>query len=122
MQTGGYFVSKEAEDAAKWRMLQEYNEARSNLGNFDNEFKKIGRSLQSLASAYLMVYGVKFTVSDEGIRAVNTSTGAEIANVPKAYLSFETSVKLITDYEETYKRIRELEASLRVGESFPKLI
>jgi hypothetical protein len=115
MQYGGYFVDEQAEKAAKWDMVQERRESYSHKGALENEFKKMGKSLYSLASAFDSVHGFKFIVSEDAIGAINASTGARLTTVPRQYLSFENATKLIADYEAAIKRIAELDASLGPG-------
>jgi hypothetical protein len=115
MQYEGYFVDEQAEKAAKWDMVEERRKAHSHKGALENEFKKMGRSFYSLASTFDSVYGYKFIVNEDAIGIINPSTGAKIPPIPRAYLSFENVAKLISDYEETTKRIAELEASLGPG-------
>jgi hypothetical protein len=109
---GGYFMNQEAEKAKLYDMLQEQRKICGHLGALDDEFKKIAEAWSQMAMAFRMVDGVTFTLTDEGIRAVNDYTKATISVLPKQYLSYETITRLISDLEASRRRKADLNKNL----------
>ena len=110
---GGYFVSEEAEKAAKWDMLEEYHQTVSHLGVLENEFKKVSNSLGILASAFdKPTDRVEFDVSSTQIGVMTISNKTRLGVIPRGHIEFTSLAKLIEDYQKTVARKRELENDL----------
>ncbi len=110
MQTR-YFMNQEAEDAAKWRIVEQYKSAQARLAALESELKKIGDGLVQVGRAFQNVHGTTFAASGS-IDAVNTLSKALVGRIDLAEITADNLTRLIEDLEATRKLKDESEERL----------
>jgi hypothetical protein len=112
----GYFMSDDAEKAAKWNIVEQQREAKEHLLALESEMTTLGEqwlafgvALKSPGNYVFDITGSTITLGQHnaGLRQPLgwlTSTG---------YPSWERFSELLTDYQETSKKKADLTAKLR---------
>jgi hypothetical protein len=110
---GGYFVSEEAEKAAKWDMREEYKRTKARLVTLENELRKIGDAWTGMGKWFKDPLGISFQANAQQITAVKAKSKITVEAIPLEYLNADAIVRLINDLEETRKSKDDLEARLK---------
>jgi hypothetical protein len=114
MTYGGYFVSDQAEKAAKWEAVEEFRERKQHLLVLQNEMLKIGREWEPFANALKSPKSFYFKVEAENITVLYSQQSSQTtAQIPRTHLDWGTLSKLLSDYQATTERIKELEPQFR---------
>ena len=111
----GYFMSEEAEKAAKWDMLQDLKAQKSSSGVLHERADKIGKSLENFGrvlqnSSWILT---RTQTSIKGKATIVEARGAEL-EIPLSDLNADEICRLIDDIAETRQRIKTLQE--RLGE------
>ena len=113
MQPGSYFVSEQAEMAAKWQMVEDYKSASAKLALLLAELKNIGDEWAGIARVLQGPRGFSFEVEGTKLTVKNELTKANIASLHSSRVSWESLTKLIEDYRNTLKTKDELSSRLK---------
>jgi hypothetical protein len=112
-----YFMSQEAEMAAKWKMFEDYKELAARLSVLEREANSIGVVINNLAVA-LMGSPQKIGITREGFVSIPSGPGRQELNISKVDVAGIT--KLIQEIQETAKQKGELHVKLtQLGMSLP---
>src|SRR5438132_1122464 len=109
MSTGNYFVSDEAEKAAKWDAFEELRQSREHRDALEDIMKKLGKALNGLAYAIQHPKECLFEIDRQDITIAKPPEMGVFAHVVRADFDWESVFKLLTDYKTTVQRISELE-------------
>ncbi len=107
MSIGSYFVSEEAEKAARWDAQQGFIELKRHRDTIVAEMEKLGKALGDFGYVLQRREGCSFDA-----RPSEIAVGREqrmVAHVEPTQLDWQTVHKLITDYVATTQRIAQLE-------------
>ena len=118
MQRRGYFMTQEAEDAAKWRMLTEYHQTIERLAALKSELKSLGESLEHFGRG---LSNPEFRFVLDGDLLVGTREGTpDVPQIqtPVSALDAERVLKLLKNLAETEARSSELHQLLEEAGAF----
>jgi hypothetical protein len=115
MQTGAYFMSEEAEKAAKWEMVEEYQRMKNEAARIRNKLKKTGDSLEQFGR--LLANGV-VVFKEQGGRIIGNlpdvgNPDGITVSIPTEHLNAAYVLGLISRLNEVQTRRNELLASLK---------
>ncbi len=113
MSFRGYFVSDEAEKAAKWDAFEEYRQAKQRLFALETVMTKLGKSLDGFAYAIQHPKEHKFLVNVEDVTVAKQLQQGAVVHVTKADLDWNAVSNLISDYQTTFARVQELAPNFR---------
>lgn len=112
----GYFVSEEAEQAAKWKMVEELRTKKEHLVVLKNELKNLAekwaefaRVMQSPDLHSFAVAPQKITVGKWGEKPARP-----IAEIRDSSVQWDSLTKLVTDYQRTEGDVRTLQSQLNL--------
>lgn len=111
MTYGGYFVSDEAEKAAKWDALEEFRELKRHRDTITDAMSKTGKALGDFAHVLQHREGCTFDLQPSGI-TVGRERSA-VAHIDSTQFDWQAVSSLIADYIATTRRIAELEPRFR---------
>lgn len=119
---GGYFVSEEAEQAAKWKIVENYNRAKAKLAVLEGELKEASADLSEMGrntSRDYLLGSNTFLFSDKQVRIVNENApsgrSANITEISLKYFNADLLVNLLKDFQNTRTEVKELKASLKAA-------
>ena len=109
LKRGGYFMSDEAEKAAKYDMIVKLRKTREKLTVLRDQAKEIGKALEDFGmilanpSWKLKVEDAEIIGKAEQFRGVSSAT----LTIKRSYLSDDLIVRLILELESTEKDLEE---------------
>jgi hypothetical protein len=111
---GGYFVSEEAEQAAKWKMVEELKRDKEHLVVLKKEMKNLGerwiefaRTMQSPDLHAFDVAAQKITVGQWDSRP-----SRPVAEIRESDTNWDSLARLVSDYQKTANNIKTLQNDL----------
>lgn len=111
MSIGSYFVSEEAEKAARWDAQQEFIELKRHRDTIAAAMERLGKALEDFGYVLQHREGCAFDA-----RSNEIAVGREqrmVVRVDPTHLNWESVSRLIADYTATIGRIAELEPRFR---------
>jgi hypothetical protein len=106
---GGYFMTEEEKDAAIGKLVQEYSQAKKNVGLFKEEARKIGMQFAQLGRC-LMEFPQDFTLDGQ---AVEGSLSVQIRNFDSFIFRADRIMALTNDLRKAMKDIERLEPKIK---------
>lgn len=115
---GGYFVSEEAEKAAKWQLVENYNSAKAKLAALDGQLKQAGTTFLDMGRVVKDIHsGIVFKFGKDQITVVNEShsygQAQTVAEIGLKFLNAESLITLLKDFQDTRRTVEELRANLK---------
>lgn len=107
---GGYFVSEEAEMAAKWKMVEDHKKAKGKLATLVREASTVGLRIQRLQVA-LCGSPLKIKIVRDKVISVPVEEKWEEVDISK--VDSDEIMKLIVDIDATSKLKADLGEKLR---------
>ncbi len=107
MSIGSYFVSEDAEKAARWDDQQEFLELKRHRDTIVAAMEKVGKALGDFGYVLQHREGCSFDARPHEI--VVGREQRMVARVEPTQLDWQTVSRLITDYISTTQRVAQLE-------------
>jgi hypothetical protein len=115
MQAGGYFVTSESEKAAKWDILEQYQDKKSHMATLENQMQKLAEALSKLSFYLRNPHGMEipYVETDEEIVGRNMLSKVETFRLTKEQFNWENLVALVKDYQGTQREKERLHKQLK---------
>jgi len=108
-----YFMSTDAEAAAKWRMVEEYNQKKARLAALENEMRQLGETWSGMARVLKEPDAFGVEKMGQQILAYNRQSKVKIADLTPAQANWDTVVRLLSDYQQTKAEKERLAGNLK---------
>ena len=117
---GGYFMSEEAEQAAKWKMVEELKRDKEHLVVLKKQMKDLGKVLADFAYT---IQSPDLHAFDVAAQTITVGKWDEkpirpIAELRESAVNWESLTKLLTDYQKTKTDVHGLEKDLDLPTRF----
>lgn len=111
----GYFVSDDAESAAKWKAVERLRAAKEHLLALETEMAKLGKEWLAFGEALKRPGNFVFAITNDVITLGqhDAGLGRPLGRLTPADVNWERFFLLLTDYQKTSQEKAELTAKLR---------
>jgi hypothetical protein len=109
-RVGEYFMTQEAEMAARWKMFEDYKNLRSKLSVLEREANTLGLYLQRVSTALL---GSPSKVRIEREKVIGVPVGDKWQEVDISQVDPNEIMKLLSDIQAVTKQKADLAGKLR---------
>jgi hypothetical protein len=112
--TRGYFMSDEAEKAAKFEILERHAKAKSRLAALEDQMSQKGQELTRFAETLKSPSQHAFSVvRNLNIAVQRKSQSTKVAELWKQTMDWDALCELIDDYEQTKRDLSELDGRVQ---------
>jgi len=94
-------MTDESEKAAKWEILEQYQQAKSHLATLENRMNKLGTALQEFGRTLSSPHGIGIDIGSEHLTGVNMVSKTKVFQLSKAEITWEGLTGLIADHRKT---------------------
>lgn len=108
---GRYFMSDEAENAAKYQMGENFRKAQAHLAVLEQQFADIGKAWGE--AGQIMQSRQRLSVNTSNGGRVIVSDGTTTANILKHHVDWESLTKLVLAYRKTQQEVEDLRSALQ---------
>lgn len=111
---GGFFLSEEAEQAAKWKMVEELKRDKEHLVVLKKQMKDLGAVLADFAYAIQSpdLHAFDVTAQTITVGKWDAKPTRPIAELRASAIAWESLTKLLTDYQKTMGNVSALQRDL----------
>ncbi len=106
----GYFMSDEAEKAAKWNVVEQFNEAKEHLLALESVMTNLGKQWAAFSEALKEPNIFVFDVTKNVVTLGQSNAGLRrpLGQLTPGDMNWEKFCALLTDYQETSRKKTEL--------------
>ena len=114
VQSGGYFMSKEAEDAAKWKAVELHEENKKHLVELKTALSEIGKEFEDFGGAIRRLDDeYSFEVGSQAISVGHRERQKMMAHLSKQHLDWDAICRLVSDYLKTRQALAESSSTVK---------
>jgi hypothetical protein len=105
---GGYFVSDEAEGAAKWKAVENHAKNKQHMVALKTSLSEIGKSLEKFGATIQRLDGAySIDVGDQAISVGHREHQRMMAHLSRQQMDWDALCRLLSDYSETKRALME---------------